>query len=223
MHVKQVSVQANPNIGLFVYATDEFAIIGPEAKGLQEDIQEVLQVPVIISNIAGTSLAGVFLAGNSQHLLVPTIIFENELEHLREQLDIPVSVFQTTHTALGNNLVINEHGVIAGPMFSKEEQEQLHELLQLPVQQFEIADVEVVGNSVVHTTKGGLIHRDATPQEMDQTQETLQLPRLLPGTANFGQPYVRSSIVANTKGFLIGDSSGGPEITNADEALGFIN
>ena len=222
MHVQQVNIHANPNIGLFIYATDDFAIIGPEAQAIQQDVQEILQVPVHVTTIAGTSLAGVFLTGNSKQLLVPPIIFEQELEKLRELLDIPVTVFETTHTALGNNLVINDQGVLAGPMFSQAEQETLHELLNLPVHQFSIANIEVVGNSVVHTTKGGLIHRDATQAEQDMVKDTLKLPQLLPGTANFGVPYVRSAIAANSNGFLIGSASGGPEVTNADEALGFL-
>lgn len=222
MHVLQANVHANPNIGLFIYANDDFAIIGPEAKHLQAQVQEVLDVPVHVSSVAGTSLAGVFLAGNSTHLLVPPIIFDHELEELQETLDVEVKVFDTIHTALGNNLVINDQGALAGPMFNEQDRTKLEELLNLPVHQFTVADIEVVGNSIVHTSKGGVIHRDATKAEIDMVADTLKLPKLLPGTANFGQPYVRSGIVANSNGFLIGSASGGPEITNADEALGFI-
>ena len=222
MHVLKANVHANPNIGLFIYATDDVAIVGPEAQHLKAEIQEVLQVPVHVTTIAGTSLAGVFLAGNSEHLLVPPIAFEHEVQTLREALDVEVHVFETTHTALGNNLVLNDTGCLAGPMFNEDERERLQELLGLPVHQFSIADIEVVGNSVVHTSKGGIIHRDAKMTEIDMVKDTLKLPQLLPGTANFGQPYVRSGVVANSHGFLIGSASGGPEITNADEALGFI-
>ena len=222
MHILQTSIQANPNVGLYIYATDEFAILGPEAKSIKEEVEEVLGVPAHIISIAGTSLAGVFLAGNSKHLLVPPIVFEHELELLK-QLPVEVHVFETIHTALGNNLVINDHGIVAGPMFSKQEQQQLHELLELPVHQIPIADIEVVGSSVVHSTKGGVIHRDARQAEIDLVADTLKLPQLIPGTANFGQPYVRSAIAANTHGFVIGASSGGPEVTNTDEALGFLD
>lgn len=222
MHVQKTSVHANPNIGLFIYATDTYAIIGPEAQELKKEVQEILEVPVIISTIAGTSLAGVFLAGNNTTLLVPSIIFDREKKHLQEELPVEVKSFGTIHTALGNNLLINDSGVIAGPMFSAEECEQLQELLELPTKQFEIADVEVIGNCVAHTTKGALIHRDATQAQITFIQDTLQLAKILPGTVNLGQPYVRSGVVANSNGFLIGASSGGPEITNADEALGFI-
>ena len=42
------------------------------------------------------------------------------------------------------------------------------------------------------------------------------------GTINFGSPYVRAGLVCNSNGFIVGDMSGGPEIQNVDESLGFI-
>ncbi len=221
MHVLTANTQGNPNIGLYAYATDKYCILGPEAANLKEAIEEALSVPVIITTIAGTSLTGVFLAGNEKTLLVPGIAFEHEIERL-EKAGITVGLFDTTHTALGNNLVANEHGCLAGPMFTTEEREELHELLGVPVHQFAIAGVEVVGSALAATGKGGLIHRDATRFEQDMAIDTLRLPRLLPGTVNMGVPYVRAGIIANSNGFLIGTASGGPEIGNADEAFGFL-
>ena len=37
-----------------------------------------------------------------------------------------------------------------------------------------------------------------------------------------GSPYVSSGILTNKNGFVIGSMSGGPEIDNADKALGFL-
>lgn len=221
MHVDTANTQGNTNIGLYAYATDTYCVLGPEAENLKEQLAEVLDVPIIITTIAGTSLAGVFLAGNSNTLIVPPIAFEYEIDALKKA-GIAVKVFDTTHTALGNNLVANDHGALIGLMFSDGEREHIQQLLGVPTHQFAIADTEVVGSGLAITTKGGLMHARATGFELDMAQDTLRLPRLLTGTVNFGSPYVRSGIIANTNGFLIGSQSGGPEITNADEALGFI-
>ena len=43
------------------------------------------------------------------------------------------------------------------------------------------------------------------------------------GSVNFGSPFISSGLICNKNGFIIGDISGGPEIQNADEALGFLN
>ncbi|MFT4249882.1 MAG: translation initiation factor IF-6 [Candidatus Woesearchaeota archaeon] len=220
MHVLILEAKGNPNIGLFAYATDNYCLIGPELAEHAKKIEEVLQVPVHTVTIAGTGLLGVFLVGNNQQLLIPSIAFEHEEKKLRSITQ--VDVFETVHTALGNNLVMNENGILAGPMFSEEERERLAKLTNLPVHQFKIADIEVVGSGIVHNSKGGVIHRDANQFEIEMAEDTLGLEQLLPGTASLGSPYVRGSIVANKNGFIISESSGGPEITNADEALGFL-
>jgi translation initiation factor 6 len=220
MHVLTLDALGNPNVGLYAYATDDYCLIGPELQEYKEEIADALQVPVHIHTIAGTGLLGVFLAGNSKTLLVPQIAFDHEIAALQEYSD--VKIFETLHTALGNNLVINDHGCLAGPMFEEEEHEVLNKLLDIPVRQFAIADIEVVGSAIVINSFGGVIHRDANQFEIDMAQDTLKLTELYPGTANLGSPYVRSGIFANTHGFVIGKNSGGPEITNADEALGFL-
>lgn len=222
MHVATADTGGSANIGLYAFATDTYCILGPEADQLKPLIEEVLQVPVIQTTIAGTSLAGVFCAGNEETLLVPSIIFDHELERLKKA-GINVEVLDTTHTALGNNIIATNDGVLVGPMFSAQERDKIAELLDKDVNMFRIADIEVVGSSMIATSKGGLIHRDASQFEQDMALDTLRVPQLLPGSVNMGVPYVRSGIIANKHGFLIGSASGGPEITNADEALGFLN
>lgn len=220
MHVLTLNARGNQNIGLYAYATDTYCLIGPELQEHKQEIQDVLQVPVHIHTIAGTGLLGVFLAGNDNTLLVPQIAFDHEVESLQKHAH--VKVFDTRHTALGNNLVLNNYGCLVGPMFSEEEHKQLAELLEVPVHQFAIADIEVVGSAILANSHGAVIHRDATQFEIDMAQDTLQLQKVYPGTANLGSPYVRSAAVANTHGFVIAENSGGPEITNMDEALGFL-
>jgi translation initiation factor 6 len=221
VHIITANTQGNPNIGLYCYATEEYCIVGPEAANLKDSIQEALQVKTIITTIAGTSLAGVFCVGNSKTLLVPSIAFEHEIKKLQEA-GLNVKVFDTNNTALGNNLVANDHGALIGPMFNQQEQSELAKLLGVPVHQFSIAGVDVVGSSLVITERGALIHRDASRFEQDMAVDTLRLQKIEPGTVNFGVPYVRGGIIANSKGFLIGSTSGGPEISHADEALGFL-
>ncbi len=222
MHVDTANTQGNTNIGLYAFATDTYCVLGPEAENLKPQLEAVLNVPVVVTTIAGTSLAGVFLAGNAQTLLIPDIAFEHEIKALK-QAGVSVQSVSTTHTALGNNIVANEHGALIGPMFSEQQRAHIEKLLGVETHLFRIAETEVVGSGMIITTKGGLIHSQATQFEQDMAQDILRLPRLLPGTVNFGSPYVRSGIIANSNGFLIGSSSGGPEITNADEALGFID
>jgi len=42
------------------------------------------------------------------------------------------------------------------------------------------------------------------------------------GTVNMANPLVRSGIICNDYGLVVGDASGGPEVTHIDESLGFL-
>ncbi len=221
MHVATSSVNGNPSVGLYAYATDEYCILGPEAGDLEPLISKVLKVPVIVTTIAGTSMCGVFLAGNNNRLLVPEIIFDNELELLKSK-GLSISMFRTKHTALGNTIVSNDKGAFVGPMYSESEISFLQEELGVPVTQGRIADIEVVGSCVAQNKRGALIHRDASLFEQDMIADTLKLTAVDVGSVNLGVPYVKSGIIANAQGFIIGDLSGGPEITHADQAMGFL-
>ncbi|NJL44122.1 MAG: translation initiation factor 6, partial [Nitrosarchaeum sp.] len=77
------------------------------------------------------------------------------------------------------------------------------------------------GSFLVHAGDKGMVPPDTTPQERTLLAKALGLT-LEDGTVNMGNSYLRSGIVSNKHGFLISDASGGPEIVNADQALGFL-
>ena len=52
--------------------------------------------------------------------------------------------------------------------------------------------------------------------------EALLHHKSTPGTVNFGSPYVRSGVFANSHGMVIGDRCTAIEIENIYEALGFL-
>src|SRR3989344_9436376 len=121
MHLLKTGVNGSPNVGLFGYATDTYALFGEHVpEKLLRDIQDALGVPVHHVKIAGTGMLGVFLAGNERTLLVPGITFDSERVHL-DRLGIPYAVIDTRHTCLGNNLIANGHGAVLSTEFSDEE------------------------------------------------------------------------------------------------------
>ena len=47
--------------------------------------------------------------------------------------------------------------------------------------------------------------------------------KLTRGTLGMGLPYIGSSILMNSHGFIVSDHSSGIEISDADQALGYID
>ncbi|MBN1646184.1 translation initiation factor IF-6 [Candidatus Woesearchaeota archaeon] len=222
MHVLTASFGGNPNVGLYIHVTRKYVLVGNEVpQKFYKDIQKVMGLPVKKVSIAGTSFCGVFLASNTTHLLVPKIIFDEELEQLKKLRLNPI-VFDTKLTCLGNNILLNDKAALVNPEFTKHEVQELYKILGVPVAQHGIADAEAVGSCAIMNSKGMLVHHEASDDEIRRLSQYFQVPAE-EGSANMGSPYVRSGIVCNDNGFIIGDQSGGPEITHVDEVLGFLD
>lgn len=221
MHVEKTDFNGNFNLGLYAYANDNYCLVGHDVPADKiELLQNILKVPVHKISIAGTSLIGVFLAGNNNSLLVPKLAFTHELEALKK-LGIKYHVITTKLTALGNNILCNDKGALINPDFGKTEEQEIKDALKVPVKRSKIANLDIVGALGALNNNGILIHRDAEDFEIDFIETTLGLKVYL-GTVNFGSPYIKSGVIVNSNGFLIGESSGGPEIQNADIAFGFL-
>ncbi|MBU2561379.1 MAG: translation initiation factor IF-6 [Nanoarchaeota archaeon] len=221
MHVLKTSFNGNPNIGLYTYCSNDYCLLGreiPEHKA--KELAHVLGVPVHQMNICGTSLIGVFVTGNSRVLLVPEIVFDNELKHL-DRLGIDYKVIESRVTALGNSLLCNDKGCLAGTDFSADQKKRIRQALGVSLKPGKIAGLSTVGSLAALNSRGCIIHRDVTKREKEYIEELLGL-KCIPSTVNMGSPYIKSGLVCNDNGFIVGDLSGGPEIVNIEEELGFL-
>jgi len=220
-HMDKATINKSPNIGLYALATDNYCLVPYQT--LPEEIQkitDILKVPVHKISIAGTDLIGVFCAANNNVLLVPEIIYDNEERELKK-LNIPYKIIKTFHTALGNNILTNDEACFVSDEFSADTKKIIRQALGTILRPGTIGGVPVVGSSAVLNDKGMLIHRDASRDEISYLKDTFKLPLDI-GTVNMGSPYIKSGILINKNGYLIGNTSGGPEIQRADYALGFL-
>lgn len=221
MHLLRTNFNGNPNIGLLGIATDEYCIIGSEIPAkLIDEIEEALKVPVIKTTICGTELAGVFCAANSNCLLLPDIVFDNELKVLKEH-KIKYCIIDTKHTALGNNIICNDEGCVVSREFEDKEVKKIEKALGVRAVKSTINGLDIVGSSAILSKKGCLVHEDIKAEEIKKIEKALNI-KIGTGTINLGSPYIKSGLIVNGKGFIVSRSSGGPEIANTDEVLGFI-
>ncbi|MCX6706923.1 MAG: translation initiation factor IF-6 [Candidatus Woesearchaeota archaeon] len=220
-HIWTTNFYGNSNIGLYAFATDEYCLIGfPLKKSIRERLEHVLKVPVHHITMCGTSLIGVFITGNKNMILVPSIAFDDELHELK-RLNIKYTVIETKLTALGNNVLCNDNGCIANPDLGEETIKKIGHALKVPAVAGRIADLEIVGSVAVANSTHCLIHRDAKEHEIETVRKILNT-KVETGTINMASPYIKSGIISNNHGLIVGDSSGGPEVANADEVLGHL-
>ena len=225
MHVLKTHINGNPNVGLYGFATDNYCLLGKDVPdSLAKQIEEVLKVPVFQLNIAGTSLLGVFLSGNNSTLLVPSIAFETEikaLDKISKKTGLNYRIIETELTALGNNVVCSKEGCMVNPDFPEDVKKNIADALDIPVKSGRIADLPTVGSVAVLNKEGCAIHRDAEQFEEKFVSDLLKV-ECRTSTVNLGNPFLRSGILVNGNGFIVGDASGGPEVVYLDEIFGFI-
>lgn len=221
MHVAKLNVQGNSLVGLYVLPLDDVVLVGPEVSVTDRKLlEEIFNAPVVQATIAGTGLLGVFAATNGKTLVVPHIIFEHEERNLKEA-GVEFIKIKTTLTCLGNNIVASRKGVLLNPSFEDEAMQQLQDAFTLPFKLFSLNEIPTIGSFVVCNSKKGLCSHEFSDAQIDEMETHLGI-KITTGTVNLGSTQIRSGLAVNDSGFIIGESSGGPEIINADEALGFL-
>ena len=219
MRILKISFQNNPNVGLFGFATDSYCLLPKNLKdSLVKEIKEALNVPVYAINVYNTHLIGLFCVGNESTILVPSVLWDHEIKELKKIKDVNLVVLDTRHTALGNNIAIYKDKCLVSPNLEKSIIEKLKEL-GFKVKVLEIAENSTIGACIAITNKGFLLHRDA--ENLEEIEKFLGLKGDI-GTVNLGNPYVRTGIIANSHGYIIGKSTTGPELQRIDESLKFI-
>jgi len=76
--LKQISIKKDAFIGLFGLLTDKYCILSYDFPNIE------LDVPVLRAKIYSTDLTGIFCVGNSNGLLVPDIIENDEEKKIKD-------------------------------------------------------------------------------------------------------------------------------------------
>jgi len=218
MHLLLTSINGNPNVGLYGYANNRYALVGQEVPpSIAAEMEKVLKVPVYRVSIAGTSLIGAFVVGNDRCLLVPNTAFDSELRAL-DKLKIAYKVIPSKLTALGNNVLCNNTGALVHTEFSADVKKIIRQALDVSLHPGTIAGIPTTGSLATGNSETMVIHRDASDADRKEV-ETLLGISCDTATINRGSPYLRSGIICNDHGMVISDQSWGPEVGFVDEVL----
>ncbi len=214
----QLSIRGNPMIGLYIAASEEFAVLGVRDDAVAETLKEVLDVEVVVTSVAGSELAGAMVAANSSGIVVCHHVLGREIRELEKVAD--VYVVETNMTCLGNVVCLNDRGAVIHPE-ADEKIERAVERLGVEVVRGTVGGIKTVGMAAVVTNRGGLIHPNANDWEVKRLEKVLNIETER-GTVNFGQDMVGAGVAANSKGYVVGDDTTGYELGIVEQALGFV-
>ena len=213
------SLMGSPSIGVYSLATDQVLIVPktvPAKKARR--LSRWLRVRLVQTSVGGSVLAGPLVCGNSNGILLPNFIREEEGESIRGSFSGNITVMETKKTAYGNLVVANDHGAIVDPRLKSQELQSISETLCVETVPSEIAGLPYVGSLSVATNKGVLAHPLLRESEKKTLEDVLRVPVDV-GTVNCGVPYVGTGLIANSHAAVAGLLTTGPEIFIIGNAL----
>ncbi|AHC51703.1 translation initiation factor IF-6 [Sulfolobus acidocaldarius SUSAZ] len=221
MILDKLSIFGTDNIGIYIFTNDKYTIIPKiDDKEVIEKIQGILKTEIIQTTISKSVLVGILVTGNNDVILLPRTALADEIKIIKEQAkDVRVEVVDIRPTALGNIILSNTHGALIYQDLSEAEINKVKKALQIDnAIKGTIANIITVGSVAVITDKAGLVHIDATEEELKKLSELFKV-KLDSGTVNFGSVFIRSGLVANRNGVLVGSSTTGAEILRIQRAF----
>lgn len=211
-------VNGNPYVGVYCAAGERYAVVAePVEDDLVKDLAEVLQVEVIRTTIAGSSVVGSLVAFNCNGAVFSNLVEEGELRRMPESLVrglLPGKI-----NAAGNNILVNDHAACVHPAASQKTVRMLEDVLGVEVQKRSIAGIDTVGSVAIVTSKGLLCHPRTDEDELKHLSEFFKVPAAV-ATLNYGTPYIGACAVANSKGALVGARTTPIELGRIEDGLG---
>lgn len=217
MPILRTNFYGDPNIGLYGFATDKYCIMGSKRKE-NKKITKTLGVKLHVSSAMSTALASLFITGNSIGLVMAKIMEDHEMNPLKKSFS--VLTLDTDYTAVGNLVLLNDNGIIISPLLRKHANE-IKKFFDIPCEVSKIAGTIVVGSAAIATNKGCLLHPHVKGAEKKIIEDVLEVKADI-GTVNFGSPFVKSGIIANSRGLVVSEACSGPELGRINETLGFV-
>ena len=218
MSIILADVFGSPNIGVYCFANENIAIVPP---GLTQrkigKFAETLGVRVCNTTVGGSTLVGALVTGNSNAVLVPHTIRDYELSRIRDCAT--VAVVNSKWTALGNVILANDLGAVIHRDASEEVVGAVTDELKVRPVFGTLGSLPFVGALGVATNRGAMLSPNTLAEERTVVKAALRVEAELSST-NGGVSFVKSGILANSRGAVVGPLTRGAELMQISRTLG---
>ena len=208
-------VNGSPYIGVFGTNTEDVVVL---PTNIQEhvfnEMCKALDVQGVKTLIGGSSVLGALICGNSSGFMVPSYALDDEIAVLEKYAQ--VSRLPGKMTAVGNLILSNDSTAMVHPDMPKKAIRTIKDTLNVETYKGTIGGLKTPGVAGVATSKG-----NATSAELKFLEDIFNLP-VNTSTINYGHKLIGSALLVNSKGYVAGGDTTGPELGRIEETLGFI-
>ncbi len=222
MAVFLFSLFGSASIGVYSLATDKMVIVPPQVPvSKAERLEKWLEAKVVCTTIGGSVLIGALACANSNGIVLPHYVREEEVEATKSASDFNMAIMETKKTAYGNLILANDHGALVDPRLKRGDLRKIEDALGVEAVRGEIAGLPYVGSLAIATNKGVLAHPMLREDEEKVLMDVLGV-HVDVGTINCGIPYVATGLIGNRHSVLAGTISTGPELFIIGQALDVV-
>jgi translation initiation factor 6 len=217
---RRLKIAGSSLLGVFAECTEDFVLVPLETDPtIARALEESLHVKALRMVIAGSSVIGSLTCGNSKGFIVTPQANDEVLKKLSELGQVARLPGKTN--AAGNIILANDKAALVHPGLSERACQVIRKTLDVEIAQGTIGGLRTVGMAGVATNKGLLVHPRVSEAELTVLRDLFGIPVDI-GTVNFSSPLVGSGVLANSKGYVAGLDTMGPELGRIDDALGFL-
>ena len=217
--VAPLSIYGTSTIGVYIFTNNVLTAVPIDVPDkVVNSIRDTLGTEVIKISLAKSPLIGIFMVGNDNGVLIPSIVTEDEVNELRKY-GLNVSKIKTKYTAIANLVLTNNKRTIISPIIEKEYVNEIRDALGTEVIVDEICGTYLVGSIAVANDKGILLSPDAKEEDVRKVRDFFNV-NVDVGTVNRGRSFIRGGLVVNNRGGLVGNDTTGFEIVRIMQVFG---
>lgn len=215
--IQKTRVFNSPFLGVYLRTWEKYTLVPSNLdRDMNRTISESLGTELIELTLGGTKLLGSLSAMNSKGILLSNIASDEEKNKIPSDLNI--AFLKDQINALGNDILVNDKAALVHEDFDRKSLKVIEDILDVEVRKGSFGEIKTIGSCGLITTHGLILPPSMSDEEIDEMSNFFGVKGKI-GTANFGSLYVGASVVANSKGALIGEDSTTIEISNIEEAL----
>jgi translation initiation factor 6 len=215
--IKKTSILKSNFIGVYARAWDDIVLLPANVeKEEAAEFEETLGAQSRKLFIDNSSLIGTMTVMNSHGIILPGSANREDFKNGFNGRN--VLFLDDKINAIGNDIIANDNAAIIHKDFNNSSRKLIEDTLGVEVIKATIGGIKTVGSAGVVTGKGMLVAPEASDEEVEFLSKYFKV-QAKAGTANFGNMYIGSSIVANTKGVLVGRDTTPIEMGRIDDIL----
>ncbi|MDA3856077.1 MAG: hypothetical protein PF569_07485 [Candidatus Woesearchaeota archaeon] len=220
-NVNLMDFGGNPNIGIYMFVNDKFCLIGHEISDeKKKEIEKTFNVPVYTVSVLGTELIGLFISGNTEILIVPSMYEyeQKELEEICKTHEVKLIVIKDLQNTYGSNICVGNGKILINFEYSEEFESEIKKQTKYKIIRIENPIFKSIGATCRFMNNKYFFSQE---YEEDQVKPILKEIGGV-GTINQGSYYIASGVVGNSFGLIIGTMSSTVEIQNIVESLDYL-